>query len=275
MILEMEKHTLPNRNYLDAYENLNEVVKKLMAPDGCPWDREQTHESLKNYLIEEAYEFVEAVEENNPEMMEEELGDLLFHVVIHAVIAEKNNTFNLETVAKKITEKMIRRHPHVFGDAKVDSVDDVWKTWDKIKSKEKKIEKKDALLNAVPKTLPALLRAEKLQKRAARVGFDWAALKDVFEKLDEEYDELKQALALNSRKEIMHELGDLLFTVVNICRRLDIDPEDALQQTNKRFINRFTYLENRLIQQNKGFENTTLNEMDALWDEAKATERSE
>ncbi|MDD5456066.1 MAG: nucleoside triphosphate pyrophosphohydrolase [Candidatus Margulisbacteria bacterium] len=260
-------------DYLLKYQELTDIVKKLLSPEGCPWDREQTHETLKNYLIEEAYEFVEAVEENDYLKMEEELGDLLFHVVIHSVIAEQNNKFSLQSVAEKISQKMIRRHPHVFGDGKVSSVDEVWKNWDSIKRKEKKEKsdnnKAESMLHNVPKNLPALLRAEKIQKRVARVGFDWADVSKVWNKVHEELQELKDAVKEDSKEHIREEVGDLLFSVVNLCRKLDIDPEDALQHSNKKFISRFSYLENKFIEKKKDISESSLEEMDFLWNEAK------
>ena len=192
-------------DYLTTYQELTDVVKKLLSPEGCPWDREQTHESLKHYLIEEAYELVEAIEENDDKKIEEELGDLLFHVVIHSAIAEKNKRFDLETVTSRITEKMIRRHPHVFGDHKVNSVEDVWRNWDHIKRLEKK-DKNETALTAVPRNLPALLRAEKIQKRAARSGFDWDHIAPVWEKVEEEIVELKEAINTTDKSQIRNEL---------------------------------------------------------------------
>lgn len=255
---------------LAPIRHLNDIVKKLLSPEGCPWDREQTHASLKHYLIEEAYEFVEAVEEDDAEKMEEELGDLLFHVVFHSAIAENKKSFTLESVASRIAEKMIRRHPHVFGNETVTSVEDVWKSWDQIKQIEKgDSNKKEHLLNAVPKQLPALLRAEKLQKRAARAGFDWDHVGPVWDKLLEELGELREATQSSDKQHIQEELGDLLFSMVNLARKLDIDPEEALHFTNKKFIQRFSYIEDELALQGKKLEQASLAEMDRLWNEAK------
>ncbi|OGI06138.1 MAG: nucleoside triphosphate pyrophosphohydrolase [Candidatus Margulisbacteria bacterium GWF2_35_9] len=255
--------------YLEKYKELNEIVTKLLSPDGCPWDREQTHETLKNYLIEEAYEFVEAVEENDNSKMEEELGDILFHVVIHAAIAEKTNKFSLKSVTEKISEKMIRRHPHVFGDTQVSSVEEVWTNWDKIKRTETKKKDKESLLRSVPKNLPALLRAEKIQKRAARVGFDWDHINPVLDKIEEEMNELKEVVALNDKPKMIEEMGDYLFSIVNLCRKMDIDPEDALQMANKKFIQRFSSVEGKLIKNNKEMIHATMEEMDELWEKVK------
>ncbi len=255
---------------LAPVRHLIDVVKRLLAPDGCPWDREQTHQSLRHYLIEETYEFIEAIEEDDADKMEEELGDLLFHVVFHAAIAEKNKTFDLESVAKRITEKMIRRHPGVFGDKTVSTVEEVWKNWDQIKQLEKASRpKKEHLLTAIPKHLPALLRADKLQNRAARVGFDWDHVGPVWEKILEELGELREATASKNTDHIKEELGDFLFSIVNLARKLDIDPEEALHGTNKKFIQRFTYIEDTLAAEGRNLEQASLDEMDRLWNDAK------
>jgi len=255
--------------YLDKYKALNDLVHKLLSPEGCPWDRQQTHESLKNYLIEEAYEFVEAVEENDHSKMEEELGDILFHVVIHSVIASKDNKFSLQSVTEKITEKMIRRHPHVFGETTVSSVEDVWTNWDKIKKTETKKKDTESLLRNIPKNLPALLRAEKIQKRASRGGFDWQDISPVLDKIEEEMNELKDVVKLDDKAKIIDEMGDYLFSIVNLCRKLEIDPEDALQGANKKFIHRFSGVERKLKNDNREMKNMSMKEMDKLWEEVK------
>ncbi len=256
--------------YLDEYKALWDVMHTLLSPEGCLWDKEQTHSSLKHYLIEETYEFLEAIDENNLAKMEEELGDLLFHVVFHAAVAEKNNTFTLASVTEKIKEKMIRRHPHVFSNATVNSVDDVWTHWDKIKQEEKKEkDEKGSLLKNIPKNLPALLRAEKLQKRAARIGFDWANVAGVWEKIHEEIDEIKVSIEENNPESIKEEIGDALFSLVNLARKFDIDPEEALQFSNNKFMSRFTYIEEALQKKGTCLKESSLDEMDLLWKEAK------
>lgn len=259
--------------YLSEYQQLREVMQTLLDPTiGCLWDKEQTHASLKHYLIEETYEFLEAIDENNTSKMEEELGDLLFHIVFHAAVAEKSNTFSLASVTEKIKNKMIRRHPHVFSSATVSSVDDVWTTWDKIKKEEKKEkEEEGSLLKNIPKNLPALLRAEKLQKRAARVGFDWANIAGVWEKIHEEISEVQASIEANDINKIKDEIGDTLFSLVNLARKFKIDPEEALQCSNNKFMNRFTYMENELQKQGKTLTDSSLQEMDALWKQAKKT----
>jgi tetrapyrrole methylase family protein / MazG family protein len=256
--------------YLLEFQNLNDVMKKLISEEGCPWDREQSHSSLKHYLIEETYEFLEAIDEDNSLKMEEELGDILFHVVFHSAIAKKNSTFTLASVIEKITSKMIRRHPHVFSNTVVHSVEDVWENWDQIKNKEKESkEETGSLLNNIPINLPALLRAEKLQKRAARVGFDWANIAGVWEKIHEEIDEIKDSIKKNDIIGIKEEIGDALFSLVNLARKYDIDPEEALQKSNNKFIKRFSYMQDKVKDKGNNLKNYTLEEMDALWKEAK------
>jgi tetrapyrrole methylase family protein / MazG family protein len=258
---------------LENFEELVKVVKKLRSPEGCPWDREQTHESIRHYLVEETYELIEAIEEKDSNLIQEELGDILLHVVMHSAIAEENASFRLEDVIKQISEKMIRRHPHVFGDVEVSSVEDVWKNWDAIKKEEKKSEdkaKSTTLLNAIPKHLPALLRAERLQKRASRSGFDWADVSGAWQKINEELSEINDAIEKQDSQKIHEEIGDLLFAVVNVARKLDIHAEEALQDGNKKFFNRFTYVEKETIKNNSTLENSTLEELDVLWNEAKA-----
>jgi tetrapyrrole methylase family protein / MazG family protein len=257
------------------YNELMAVVQKLLSPEGCPWDREQTHDSLKNYLIEESYELIEAIENDDHNAMEEELGDVLFQVVFHAGIADnQHHKFSMNSVLQRVTDKMVNRHPHVFGDVDVDSVEDVWKNWDTIKKKEKldagKSDENISLLASVPKHLPALLRAEKLQKRAARSGFDWDNMDDVWAKVKEEVEELKEQIDQKDEAGIKDEFGDCLFALVNVARKLGIDAEDCLQGTNKKFFKRFAYVEEKTIEQGKTLEESTLDEMDQLWEESKS-----
>jgi len=257
--------------YLSEYKELKNVLEKLLSPGGCPWDIEQTHASLKHYLIEETYEFLEAIDENDSSKMEEELGDLLFHVVFHAAIAEKNNSFSLASVTEIIKNKMIRRHPHVFADTTVNSVDDVWQNWDQIKTQEKKDKnEKGSLLNNIPRNLPALLRAEKLQKRASRVGFDWANIAGVWDKITEEIEEIKVAMEQNDVASIKEEIGDALFSLVNLARKFEIDPEEALQLSNKKFMNRFAYIEESVQAKGSSLKESSIDAMEALWNEAKS-----
>ncbi|NLO88792.1 MAG: nucleoside triphosphate pyrophosphohydrolase [Clostridia bacterium] len=252
-------------NVNSAFEGLVEVLARLRGPDGCPWDKQQTHESLKRYLIEETYEVIEAIEERDMNKLREELGDLLLQVIFHARVAEEQGKFDITEVIEEIKEKLVRRHPHVFGSLVVKSVSDVNKNWEKIKQKEKS----DRPLFDVPRSLPALLRAEKIQKKAAGVGFDWSHIDGVWDKIEEEMRELKAAVKEGSFEQRVSELGDLLFSVVNLSRFLNIDPEEALSRTVNKFIERFNYVEERLKAEGKEPKEASLEEMDRLWDEAK------
>jgi len=258
---------------LSKFQEFIDVVRKLRAPDGCPWDKEQTHDTLRQYLIEEAYELVEAIEENDDELIKEELGDVLLQVILHSVIAEETTRFSIEDVLTKISEKMIRRHPHVFGDVEANTPEQVLKNWDQIKKAEKaqkpQKETGNSLLNSVPKHLPALMRTEKLQKRAARHGFDWPDVSGALNKLKEEIAEMEDAIKNNHSENIKEEVGDLIFSVVNVARKLDIQAEDALQQTNKKFIKRFNYIEEKIESFNKQMKDCSLEELDKFWEEAK------
>ena len=255
-------------NNKDFYDLL-EIMKTLRGEDGCPWDREQTHESLKKYLIEESYEAIEAIENKNDDMLIEELGDVLLQVVFHAEIGNEEGFFNINDVIKSICNKMIERHPHVFGEVDVKNSNEVLNNWDKIKKKEKGFKTYTEEMKHIAKILPALMRAEKVQKKAAKVGFDWDKIEDAFEKVREEFYEVKDVYKNNNREKILEEVGDLIFSVVNIARFLDIDPEFALNYTIDKFISRFNYIEQTAINKDLKLENMTLQEMDALWEEAK------
>ena len=239
----------------------------LRSEDGCPWDKEQTRESLKPFLVEETYEVMEAVDEGDPEKIKEELGDLLFQIIFHCQIAKENGEFNINDVIKTISDKMIKRHPHVFGKEKFETAEDVIKQWEERKKEEGKF--KESILEGIPKGLPSLLRAQRLQARAAKVGFDWQKVEDVFEKLDEELSEFRDALSNKKQQEIEDELGDIFFVLVNISRFVGINPEDALRKTISKFISRFRYIEMKAADAGKSLSDMTLEEMDALWDEAK------
>ena len=247
------------------------MVHCLRAPGGCPWDREQTHESLIPHLIEEAYEVAEAIRSGNPALIKDELGDLLLQPVLHAEIAGETGVFDLDAVATNITEKLIRRHPHVFGDANADNADAVLVQWDVIKQQEKG-NAPQPYLHGITQGLPALMRAQKLQKKAAKVGFDWPDLAPVFGKIREEAAELEEAVAGGEAAALQHEVGDLLFSVVNLARKLGVDAESALAATNKRFTRRFDAVERQILAQGKALTDATLAEMDAAWDEAKRGE---
>ena len=265
-----------------SFEALMQLMAKLRAPDGCPWDRKQTHESLKPYLVEEAYEVLEAIDHGDPGRLREELGDLLLQIVFHAQIAGEHERFSMEDVMHSLSEKLIRRHPHVFGGpeqkGQAKTADDVKITWEQIKRDERERSGRgESALDGVPKTLPALLRAFQVQARAARVGFDWSELRPVLQKLEEELHELQEVLeardtgdaAAPSKDALQAELGDVLFTVVNLARHLTINPEEALRGTVNRFIDRFHYVESRAAADGRRLEDMSLGQMDALWEEAK------
>ena len=259
-------------NELDGFKRLMELMRRLRGPDGCPWDAEQTHESLKRYLLEETYEVMEAIDAGSPEMLKEELGDLLLQPVFHAVIAEEKGEFSMNEVLRILCEKLIRRHPHVFADLEVNDVDQLIANWERIKKKEKGDERRSAL-SGVPSHLPALLRAQKITEKAARVGFDWDHVDPVFAKVLEELKELEETLFTRDQERMEAELGDLLFAIVNLGRFLSINPEDALRKTIARFTQRFSHVEDSLHARGKGLQEASLEEMDALWEEAKLVER--
>jgi len=259
-------------NELDGFKRLMELMRRLRGPDGCPWDAEQTHESLKRYLLEETYEVMEAIDAGSPEMLKEELGDLLLQPVFHAVIAEEKGEFSMDEVLRILCEKLIRRHPHVFADLEVNDVDQLIANWERIKKKEKGDERRSAL-SGVPSHLPALLRAQKITEKAARVGFDWDHVDPVFAKVLEELKELEETLFTRDQERMEAELGDLLFAIVNLGRFLSINPEDALRKTIARFTQRFSHVEDSLHARGKGLQEASLEEMDALWEEAKLVER--
>lgn len=258
----------------DGFARLMQLMRKLRGPGGCPWDAEQTHESLKRYLLEETYEVMEAIDAGSPEMLMEELGDLLLQPVFHAVIAEENGEFSMDDVLRILCDKLIRRHPHVFADLRVNDIDQLVANWERIKKKEKGDERRSALAG-IPSHLPALLRAQKVSEKAARVGFDWDHLDPVFAKVLEELKELEETLFTGDQERMEAELGDLLFAIVNLGRFLSLNPEDALRKTITRFTKRFSHIENTLHAQGKSLHDASLDEMDALWEEAKAVERGE
>ena len=233
----------------------------------CPWDREQTSKSLMPYLIEEAYEAYEAIESGDNEHKKEELGDLLYQIYAHSEIADEEKSFTIDDVANGIIEKLIRRHPHVFGDEKSDDKHDVLKKWEIIKKKEKP--HRESILDGLPKGLPALLKAYRIQQKVSRVGFDWENDEDIVKKLDEEVAEFKEVLKISDREKIKEEAGDILFTIVNILRFIEINPEEALSSSVKKFMHRYKFIEKESVKRNKKIEQMTLAEMDELWEEAK------
>ena len=258
-------------------ERLLVIMKSLRDPEnGCPWDKEQTIESIKAFTLEEAYEVVDAIERNDNEGLRDELGDLLFHIVFYSEMADENKHFNFHDVVKHANQKLERRHPHVFSDLKVDNVEQVKTLWEQIKQQERKDaaidtdNKSTNLLDDIGKNMPAVKRAEKLQKRAATVGFDWTDSQDILNKIDEELSELRHALQEpNNIDNISEELGDLMFCCVNLARHYKIDSEISLRDTNEKFVRRFNYIEETLKKRDKSLSDATLDEMDALWNEAK------
>ena len=262
----MDKETDDNIGQL--FEQLVEVVKKLRAPGGCPWDREQTHKSLRPYLVEEVYEVVDSIDRNDYYSMREELGDVLLHIVFHSDIEREQGRFDIGDVIKIVTEKLIRRHPHVFGDTKVENSDEVLHNWENIKLAERKEKSDDAsLLDGIPKSMPALLIAQRMQEKASRIGFDWDNIADVLDKVEEEFEELKELLDSDDKDRIEDELGDVFFALSNLARFLNINSEMALRRTNEKFARRFHYIEKKLRENN--IENPTLEIMDKFWEEAK------
>ncbi len=248
-------------------DELIAIMSALRGENGCPWDKEQTRESLKPFIVEEAYEVLEAIDEKNPEAIKEELGDLLFQIVFQCQIAKERGEFGMQEVLERIAKKMIARHPHVFGEAQYKTTDEVLVRWEAQKKREGK--PRDSILEGVPKTLPSLLRAHRLQDRAARVGFDWEKIDDVLHKLEEEMSEFREALKEKGQDDIEDELGDIFFSLVNISRFVGVNPEDALRKTISKFISRFRHMEMAAADAGKALSDMTLAEMDALWDEAK------
>ncbi len=246
---------------------LKEIVARLRAPDGCPWDREQTHESLRAALVEECYEAVEAIEKADDVNLREELGDLLLHVVMHAHMAGERHAFSFEEVVEGICEKLIRRHPHVFGDGAAGDTTEVLRQWEQIKRAEKG--GRASIMDGLPASLPGLMRAQNAQKKAARVGFDWDDASGVFEKLEEEIAELREAVAKGDARHTEEELGDLFFSMFNLARKLHVDSETAIAGSTRKFIRRFREVEAAITARGGKVEDSTPAEMNALWDEAK------
>ena len=261
---------IPSLGEGTSFESFAEIVAHLRAPDGCPWDKEQTHQTLRTHLLEEAYETLTAMDENDSSGMREEFGDLLLQIVLNSQIGSEADSFSMTQVIKAIYDKIVRRHPHVFGDVELDGVSGVLQNWEKLKEKERKengkgkVEK--GLLDGVPSALPALTQALEYQDRAARVGFDWPEVDGVLDKVREEIEEIKQA---QNRDEVTAELGDLFFVLVNLARWRKVDAESALRGTNIKFKKRFGYVEHGAKKQGRNLSDMTLEEMDLLWNEAK------
>lgn len=253
----------------EQFSVLVEIVQLLRIH--CPWDRKQTNESIAHLLIEEAYEVLSAIENKDDDEFQKELGDILLHIIMHSIMANERGAFNLLDVITSIQDKLVFRHPHVFGNVSVNGEEDVVRNWEELK----KEEGRQSTLDGVPLNLPALLRAERIQHKASRVGFDWEKKEQVWEKVIEELEELRQATETQDREKIQEELGDLLFAIVNYARFLDVTPETALQKTNNKFIKRFQTIESYAKENNKQLSELTLAEMDAIWNLTKAQEKNE
>jgi len=243
------------------------VVERLRGAGGCPWDREQTLQSLKRYAIEESYELLDAVDSGDPERHREELGDVLLQVALHAQIRKEEGRFTFDDVAAALADKLIRRHPHVFGAVKAETSREVLQNWEAIKAGEK--QGGPSALEGIPRHLPALQKAERVQSRAARLGFDWPDARGALDKIGEETEELREAIRREASEQIAEEIGDLLFSIVNVCRFLHVHPEEALERTTAKFIARFREVERRAAEQGRQLKDCTLAEMDAWWEAAK------
>lgn len=256
----------------ERFGRLVGIMERLRGPDGCPWDRKQTRESLKPYLIEEAYEALEAMDEA-PEVLKDELGDLMFQILFHAELSREAGDFDIADVLENITDKMIRRHPHIFGSADAETPEDVVLHWEEIKLLEQGARPKESVLDGVPRSLPGLLRAWRLQEKASRVGFDWGDKAPALGKVEEEWKELKTRASEGDQEKVQEEFGDLLFSLVNVARFLEVNPEEALRKTVSKFIRRFHHIELKAAERGRGLKEMTLEEMDALWEDAKKDER--
>lgn len=262
-------------SYKDCYdvEDLVRIMQLLRAPGGCPWDAEQTHESIKKNLIEETYEVIEAINKKDKELLCEELGDLLMQIVFHALMEQEEGSFDLNNVADGVCKKLIVRHPHVFGEVSVSGTDEVLTNWDAIKRQTKGQKSTAESMFSVPRELPALMRATKLQKKAADVGFDWNDVSGALDKLEEEIAEIRQAISNNDKANADEELGDILFSAVNVSRFIKADAEEALTAASDKFLARFTKVEQLANERSIDMSKATLQELDALWDEAKAAQK--
>lgn len=251
-----------------SFEELVGLMNTLRGPGGCPWDREQTLATLKPFIIEEAYEVIDAIDREDWADLREEIGDLLLQAVFASQVAWEAGLFNIEDCVTAIHDKLVSRHPHVFQDVKADTSDEVLQNWERMKSAERKKEQK-SLMSGVPGSLPALLKASRLTEKAARVGFDWKSAGDIFEKIAEEVGELKEAVDGDDKSAIEDELGDLCFTIANMARHLKINPEEALQRANRKFLARFQWMESSIASLNRSFDDFDLEGLDELWEEAK------
>jgi MazG family protein len=257
--------------FVEKFTELIQIVQTLRSPRGCPWDRAQDANSLLPYFVEELYEFIAAVDQKNPSEIRKELGDLFLHAVFQGVLAEEGDQFTIEESLSSIIEKLIARHPHVFGNLQLDSNEDINHFWENQKHREGR----KSVLEGIPKALPALHRALRIQDKAAAVGFDWDNIQDVWAKIHEETDEMEAASNEKDPNALEEELGDLLFSIVNVSRHLNINPENALRKANDKFITRFQMIEAKLEKQNRKMENCTLNELDHIWNEIKNKSKKE
>lgn len=252
-----------------GFEDLLQIMKMLRAPGGCPWDREQTHKSIRQNFIEETYEVIEAIDTEDRELLKEELGDVLLQVVFHSEMESEVGSFDINDVCDGICKKLIVRHPHIFADVKADTTDEVLSNWDKIKMQTKSQKTQSDAMDSVSKSLPSLMRSEKLQKKAAKVGFDWPDVSGALQKVEEETQELKKAIEDGDKKGMEEELGDLLFSVVNVSRFLRVDSEEALYHACDKFTNRFRMVEALAKERGIAMESAPLSLLDSLWDEVK------
>ncbi|MBE9502656.1 MAG: nucleoside triphosphate pyrophosphohydrolase [Proteobacteria bacterium] len=266
---------MQKENPYTGFQGLLNIMKALRGPGGCPWDREQSKETLKPFVIEEAYEVIEAIDSGNVNDIKEELGDLLLQVVFLAQLAEEAGEFNMDNVIQGISDKLVRRHPHVFAGETKETAEEVLKKWESIKIDERKEKASSSVLEGVPKQMPALLRAHRITEKASRVGFDWTSIEQVFNKLEEELTEFEEAVREKDRINMEDELGDVIFALVNIGRFLEVNPEEALKKTISKFINRFTHIEEGLKKQEVDIRDAGFDEMEKLWIEAKAFEKIE
>ncbi len=257
--------------FKDKYDidDMLNIMAILRSPDGCPWDKEQTHKSIRSCFIEETYEVVEAIDNDDSELLQEELGDVLLQVLFHSQLESEKNNFDFSDVVDGIAKKMIVRHPHVFGNTVVSNSDEVLVNWDAIKMETKSQSTQTEVLQSVSKALPALMRSAKVQKKAAKVGFDWPDVSGALDKVEEEIDELKQAIASGSQEDRVEELGDLLFSVVNVSRFLEVDSEHALSRSCNKFISRFQKMEKLAEEREVDMASSTLEQLDLLWNEVK------
>ena len=257
---------MDNKTTEKSFTKLLDIVRQLRGPEGCPWDKEQTHESLLPYFLEEVYEVIEGVESGDINSLKEELGDILLHVIFQADIAQNNGEFTINDSLNLVNEKLVRRHPHVFGDDKADAPFHAKQNWESAKHKEKK---RESRLDGVPVSLPALTRAQRLQEKASYAGFDWEKTEQVWGKINEEIQELKEAQSNGIKTHVEEEIGDVLFSFVNLARFLNISAESALRKTNRKFTTRFKAVEDELKSRGKTVEDSNLEEMDSIWNEVK------